>query len=357
MLIACAQPHQTDIPAHAPSSHAATRDGVAINADRTRIAPPARLTDSPAAIWLCTHSAGFKHDVLPEARKTLHELGAESGPFTLETTDDAAAFSPGLLRRTHVVILYTTGPIPIDSALLTEWVENGGVLIGIHSATDTLSDDPVYVTLIGGTFDGHPWNEEVRVRVDDPFDASAAAFIDPSDAASVHPTFQIADEIYQFKNLNPDNSVILSLVTTDDKHAAFNARAADAARHAGLPVPQDPPEPYEAKLQPGRTYPLAWKRDVGKGRVFYTALGHRPEVWRDTRFREHLTEAIRTCTQDTGDRTCTICGAIMERLPIGYGMPLTTPDPHEEILGGCVIYPGSPQFGYRCFHCDPAVQH
>ena len=39
--------------------------------------------------------------------------------------------------------------------------------------------------------------------------------------------------------------------------------------------------------------PLSWTRTYGSGRVFYTALGHRTEVWNDPRFRAHLREAIR----------------------------------------------------------------
>ena len=35
-------------------------------------------------------------------------------------------------------------------------------------------------------------------------------------------------------------------------------------------------------------FALSWCRSFGAGRVFYTALGHRPEVWRDGRFRKHL---------------------------------------------------------------------
>jgi type 1 glutamine amidotransferase len=35
-------------------------------------------------------------------------------------------------------------------------------------------------------------------------------------------------------------------------------------------------------------YPVAWCQSVGKGRSFYTSLGHHREVWKDTRFQEHL---------------------------------------------------------------------
>jgi type 1 glutamine amidotransferase len=40
-------------------------------------------------------------------------------------------------------------------------------------------------------------------------------------------------------------------------------------------------------------FPLTWHRNYGKGRVFYTALGHRPEVWRDLRFQTMIVNAVK----------------------------------------------------------------
>ena len=290
--------------------------------DAAKPAPPARRANAPVHVWFCTHSAGFRHEVLPEARTTLVELGKASGKFEVDATDEISAFSPDLLARTHVVALYTTGALPIDAGLLKGWVERGGVLVGIHSATDTLAEDKAYVELIGGTFDGHPWNEEVTIRVDSPYHAAGMAFFE-GDAPMRHPlTFRLADEIYQFKNLNPKNKVILSLM------------------------------PGQAKMEKEREYPLAWTRDVGEGRVFYTALGHRPEVWRDAGFRRHLSEAIRVSTQDTGGRLCETCGVVMKRLPISYGLRIAPMDPRLGIDAGCVVSADSPRFGYRCFACE-----
>ena len=41
-----------------------------------------------------------------------------------------------------------------------------------------------------------------------------------------------------------------------------------------------------------KNFAIAWTRHEGAGRVFYTALGHRPEVWNDVRFQRHLVEGI-----------------------------------------------------------------
>ena len=55
-------------------------------------------------------------------------------------------------------------------------------------------------------------------------------------------------------------------------------------------------------MEEGRGYPLAWTIDVGDGRVFYTALGHRSEVWNDPRFIEHIIEGTRWAVRSEGSK-------------------------------------------------------
>jgi uncharacterized protein len=42
-----------------------------------------------------------------------------------------------------------------------------------------------------------------------------------------------------------------------------------------------------------KDFALAWTKSVGKGRMFYTALGHEPAVWQDERFQQHLVGGIK----------------------------------------------------------------
>lgn len=228
--------------------------------------PRRRAPGEPVRVLFTTRSMGFEHDVLPEARRIMQEADAAHDWLTVNATDAideiAGQNLPGALERYDVLMFFTTGRLPIDTALLEEWVRNGGAFVGVHSATDTLSLDGRYVRLVGGVFDGHPWNEDVALRIDDPAHPAMAPFLG-SASGSPAPTFRLADEIYQFKHLAPDRGVVLSLA------------------------------PGNPKMEPGRDYPLAWTRQPGQGRVFYTALGHRPEVWRDRRFVDHVLAGIR----------------------------------------------------------------
>lgn len=218
-------------------------------------------------VFFCTHSAGYRHEVIPEALRIMAALGEKHDWLTVHATNDVTDLTPERLAATDVVVFYTTGALPMGDMRegLLAWINDGGGFVGIHCATDTFSQYAPYVELIGGTFDGHPWNEEVPIIIEDFGSPMVAPFMSSAvrDMSLMRPVFYLADEIYQFKSLNSDMRVLLRL------------------------------SPKAPKAEPDRPYPLAWTREPGSGRVFYTALGHRPEVWRDSRFIDHLLAGIR----------------------------------------------------------------
>ncbi|MBX3357518.1 MAG: DUF1080 domain-containing protein [Phycisphaeraceae bacterium] len=229
---------------------------------------PAGRQSTPLRVFYCTHSAGYRHEVLPETRQILNDLGRRLDWLSVTVSDDVRDLTPERLAQTDVVMFYTTGSLPMGRmrAILLEWVVAGGALVGVHSATDTFADEPEYVRTIGGTFDGHPWNEQVTMIALEPDDPIVRPFLltgGSRGGVSLSRTFTIADEIYQFKSLTNDRRVLIAL------------------------------DPATPGAEPGREYPIAWTREVGRGRVFYTALGHRPEAWRDDRFMQHLLAGLR----------------------------------------------------------------
>jgi uncharacterized protein len=211
-----------------------------------------------------THSAGFKHAVLPVSEQVFKELGVRSGAFEATVTQDCSVISKEGLKPFDVVVFYTTGELPISDEqkkAFMDFIKSGKGFVGIHSATDTFYKWAEYGEMIGGYFDQHPWHKEVGVKVEN-----------TKHPATKHlgSSFTITDEIYQHKNFSRANvQVLLSLdVTTVDLNAK-NVHRTD------------------------KDFALAWCRKYGKGRVFYTALGHRPEVWHDERFQNHLLGALR----------------------------------------------------------------
>ena len=215
-------------------------------------------------ILYLTQSAGFRHDVLPLSAQILRDLGRQSGAFDVTATDDSSLITRDTLTRYDAVVFFTTGELPMredQKTALVDFVRSGRGFAGIHSATDTFYDWPEYGALIGAYFDGHPWHQDVTVRVEDARHPAAA---------SLPPSFHLTDEIYQFRNWSRgDVHVVLSVDV--------------ASIDVSLP----------SVHRTDRDFALSWTRTYGRGRVFYTALGHEPAVWRDSRFQQHLLGGIR----------------------------------------------------------------
>ena len=225
--------------------------------------PPAAAQTAPARVLYLTQSAAFAHPVLPHSEAVFTRIAKESGHVDLTVSRDASTLNAATLAEYDAVVFFTTGELPMDDAqkaALLAWVRGGGAFVGVHSATDTFYEWPGYLALVGGYFDGHPWHQEVTVRVED-----------GQHPATRHlgESFRIHDEIYQHRDWSRGNvDVLLSLDVGSVDMNAPNIRRDD------------------------RDFALAWTREEGAGRVFYTALGHRPEVWDDPRFQTHLLQGI-----------------------------------------------------------------
>ncbi|MFN8061187.1 MAG: DUF5719 family protein [Vicinamibacterales bacterium] len=219
-----------------------------------------------------THSAGFAHDVLPESEAALTQLGATTGAFQTTVMRDVRGLSAAVLANYDAVAFFTSGNLPLDAVqrqALLAFVRSGKAFIGLHSATDTGYDWPEYGDMIGGYFDGHPWTQSVGVVVED---AAHPA------TAHLAPAWTIADEIYQFRAWS--RAAVHVLMRLDV--STVNLAAPGVHRTDG-------------------DFALAWTKTYGAGRVFYTALGHGPNVWQDARFAQHLLGGIRWALDD-GDK-------------------------------------------------------
>jgi type 1 glutamine amidotransferase len=222
----------------------------------------------PKRVLVYTVSAGYVHEVAkreaPDApcmvERALVDLGRRTGHFVATLSRDAADFTSENLARFDLVFFYTTGELAFSDAqkrALFEFVKRGKAFAGAHCATDTFYSVPEYVEMIGAVFDEHPWHQVVRIKVED-----------RTHPATMHlgDSFEIEDEIYQFKA--PYDRAKLSVLMSLDV--------------SKLDLTND-------KLhRTDRDFALAWCKEYGQGRVFYTALGHRPEVWTDPRFFKHL---------------------------------------------------------------------
>jgi len=232
---------------------------------------------TPKKLLVVSVTKGFRHSSIPTAEKVLAQLGEQSGAFTVdyarvEPSDpefkgadgkpdkakvDAAIqkvladkMSPASLRNYDGVIFANTtggkdsGDLPLpDKPAFLDWIKSGKAFIGMHSATDTFRGhtplDP-YVEMIGGEFKSHGAQVEVDCLNQD---AKSPA------CAHLGPVFHLKDEIYLLNGF--DRAKVHGLLTLD--------------KHPNQKTPGD--------------YPISWSKSYGKGRVFYTSLGHREDLW------------------------------------------------------------------------------
>lgn len=242
---------------------------------------PADGAPKAARMLMVTQSAGFKHGsvtrkegALSPSERTVTELGVSSGLFRVDCTQDVAKdFTKANLENYDLVFFYTTGKLPIPDDVkdyfFKEWLpKKGHGFIGTHSATDTFHDYKPYWDMIGGTFNGHPWGsgEKVTISVHDKSHPASKPWGDE---------FEIQDEIYQFKNWQPEKvHVLMSLNMA------------------------------KTKLKKDYHVPIAWCKNYGEGKVFYLSLGHNEKVWADKRYQESLEGAIKwLLNQEEADAT------------------------------------------------------
>ena len=231
---------------------------VAVQKVKTQV-KPAR----PRKILVFSRSIGFVHASIPHGRQALKLMGEKTGAYTATVDDDPSVFSDlaALSKYDAVVFNNPCGnvvPDPQQRKNLLEFIRKGGGFAGIHCAAH-VTDWPEYVDMVGCFSISHPWsNEPSYVLVEEPAHPLVRSFGEAS--------FSHLDEIYVFTSFSRDKSrVLLSL---------------DKAR-TKMDVPHSPGKDAD--------YPLSWVHRYGKGRVFYSGLGHYPAVfWNEKVLSHHL---------------------------------------------------------------------
>ena len=236
----------------------------------------------PTRVLFVTQSVGFRHgsvarkgDQLSPAEIAMTQLGQQTGLFKVDCTQDAAAdFTKENLANYDLVMFYTTLDLPIAKENLdyffNDWLkQKGHGVIGFHSATDTFHDYEPYWDMIGGTFAGHPWGSgsDVVMTVHDPdFPAMKAYGAGP---------VEWKDEIYQYSHWQPEK--VRVLMSLDMSKTALK-------------------RPYHV--------PVAWAKEYGEGKMFYTNLGHNEATWTKPPFLDSVVAAVKWIRGDVkGDAT------------------------------------------------------
>ena len=227
---------------------------------------PASAADEakPVRVLFVLGSPPF-HDIRtlpPILEKVLDQVGGfqvtRLEPPKDKPPDDAAHLAKlaDVKRSEYDVLLFYTSKYQLDELqerALEKFVEDGGGLVGLHGASFSFSNSKVWMQLLGAQFTGHiPGTHPLNIVITDTKHPITAG-VEP---------FTIIDEEYKHKFADVDRHVL--------------------ARFRERPPQSDQKENMD----------IIWTREVGKGRVFYCALGHGKDAWTNASWQKLVVQGI-----------------------------------------------------------------
>jgi type 1 glutamine amidotransferase len=224
---------------------------------------PENIKEKGVLIFSKTNS--YRHESIEAGVVAIQKIATARG-WSVYHTENAAFFDKEYLKKFSVVIfLSTTGKLftPPQQWALVRFVEHGGGFVGIHSASDTEHNWNWYGKMIGAHFKHHTLFPQIPV---------AEVVIEDTTHSSTRflpRRWRRADEWYCFQT-NPRNKDSVTILATVDE------KTYDTGLLKGM----------------GNDHPIAWTNRVGKGRVFYTAIGHTTETFSEELALKHITAGI-----------------------------------------------------------------
>ena len=239
-------------------------------------APQIDFPEGKRAVLLFSKSTGFRHGESIEAGKATFDSLARLNDWFMFSTEEGGVFNPEQLSRFNVVIFNnSTGRVLNDEqqSALASWVEGGGNLIGIHGAGDDSHHWDWYVDhLLGATFSHHslsPQFQETTVSLHDVADSVLVKDIPSS--------WVQTDEWYVFFTDPSVNG--FEVVCSIDGERIDPSGNMMWMKDKGFGM--------------GKVHPVAWYRATGKGRTFYTSMGHGADAWRQAPYVRLLENAVK----------------------------------------------------------------
>ena len=228
--------------------------------------------------WADTRNGIAQHDSVSHALSVMERLGYESGLFDMFIRTDSniiskhplmtdgkpASGGPSLAMADAIFFLGHRDVLleaQQKADLLSFVKEDGKGFVAAHTATTAFESWPEFGEMLGARYDGHPWNTVYGSVINE----------DPSFPATKHlpPVFAFTDEFYQARLFSRGASRVL----------------------LRLDVSKMPANP-DLHVKDG-DFPLVWAKNFGKGRVFYSSLGHDAGTWDNRDVAQMYFEAIK----------------------------------------------------------------
>ena len=249
-----------------------------------------------------THAGLYKHSSLGPAEAAVTEWGKTSG-FDVTTLAgyeqdskaiDLSILTPQYLNGFDGLMLMTNGNLPLTQTQrqsIVEFVRGGKALIGVHCATLTLYDYPQFGEALGGYY--------LRSLIPTQLVAKGKVGVlkveDQKHPATrmLGASWPLNEEFYEFGHAVYDASKPTENISAVGRLPILLPFARDKV-HVLLSLDTDKTDLSDLANVPKGDYPQAWTKTFGRGRTFYTTLGHRDDIWaHDAVFRAHVTGGIR----------------------------------------------------------------
>ncbi|MEY3659377.1 MAG: ThuA domain-containing protein [Pseudohongiellaceae bacterium] len=229
-------------------------------------------------------STAFQHDSISHALATIERLGRESGLYMTIIRTDTQLVTKAPVRNGETPVLnaknldffdaiffFGAGPGTLDEQQMADLLsfvrDDGKGFVAAHTGVNAFQGHPGYRDMIGGLWD-HPWTKAERLEVDLPIVVEDPQF--PA-MQGLPATFSVHDEaaVHQAP-YSRDNVRVLASVDLDQLDPELGRSPAT-----------------------DRDVPIAWAREYGKGRVFYSVLGHSDQSWDDPLVQQLFLNALR----------------------------------------------------------------
>ncbi len=238
---------------------------------------------------------GYEHWTIPHTEAVMKIIAEKSSGFTVATSKDISVFEKKNLKKYDAILLNNTCSIGDernmfwdvlkgDSSLteqqawekakelevnLTNYVKQGGGLMVLHGGITFLNNSATFSQMVGGSFDYHPKQQMIEVKLVDP--------VHPLVKALGGEGFEHFDEPYIFNNAYADYNFHPLLYMEADKIEGLRAPLEDNIRY------------------------ISWIKAHGKGKVFYASPSHNAQLYESPKILQFFLDGMQYAT---GDLVC-----------------------------------------------------
>jgi type 1 glutamine amidotransferase len=253
---------------------AETRTRIEAALPRQAFATPSK----PRTLLVIESLHGMSHDTIPHTNVMLDRFGATTGAWKAVFSNDLTNLLPGRIETYDAIFLNSiVGELFADPAVrasVAAFVEKGGGLIGIHGTPWASRNWDAFTEMIGAKDAPHRIEQGILRVYDRESPITKPLGGQPLDFKEEYYRFHIDGA----RRLRWNDVRVLLTVDLDD--------------------PAVEPRPWTGYTRADRIYPVSWIRTYGRGRIFYTSMGHMPETFMTPSLVGHVLAGVQYALGD-----------------------------------------------------------